>query len=65
MWLVWLSPVPAATLGAIAWTAWSGRTRRPAQAADSVAAHERFRAALAAPARPPAGSDRTGGRRGG
>lgn len=49
MWLVWLSPLPVATLGAIAWTAWSGRTRGPADTIDSVQAYERFRAAMSAP----------------
>ena len=48
-WLLWLAPVPVATLGAICWTAWSARTRAPQEAADSVAAHERFRRALAVP----------------
>jgi len=46
-WLLWLLPVPLATVGAIAWGAWSGRTRGPQDAADSVAAYEKFRAALA------------------
>ena len=48
-WLVWLLPVPVATLMAIAWTAWTSRTRRPVQAVDSVLAYERFRQALNAP----------------
>ena len=55
-WLLWLAPVPLATLAAIAWTAWSGRARGPAEAEDSVAAYERFRAALA----PPPGDDSAG-----
>ena len=56
-WLMWLSPVPLATLAAIAWTAWSGRSRPPAEVADSVAAYARFRAALS-------GSDAEPDRRG-
>lgn len=48
-WLLWLAPVPLATLGAVAWTAWSGRTRGPAEGTASVAAYERFRSALATP----------------
>ncbi len=63
-WLLWLLPVPVATVAAIAWTSWSSRTRGPETTASSVRAHERFRAALAAPL-PPAdprgqpGPDRT------
>jgi cytochrome c-type biogenesis protein CcmH/NrfF len=49
-WLLWLLPVPVATAGAVAWTAWSSRSRGPQDAADGVAAYERFRAAFAAPA---------------
>jgi cytochrome c-type biogenesis protein CcmH/NrfF len=48
-WLVWLLPVPVATLAAVAWTAWAGRTRRPVAAVDSVLAYEKFRQALNAP----------------
>ena len=48
-WLVWLLPVPVATLAAVAWTAWAGRTRRPVKAVDSVLAYEKFRQALQAP----------------
>ena len=47
-WLLWLLPLPVATLGAIAWTSWSARSRRPAQAFDSVADFQRFRDALTA-----------------
>ena len=47
-WLLWLLPLPVATLGAIAWTSWSARARRPAQAFDSVEDFQRFRAALTA-----------------
>ena len=48
VWLLWLLPVPLATLCAIAWAAWSSRTRGPVEAEESVRAHERFRAAMAA-----------------
>ncbi|MCW2723288.1 MAG: hypothetical protein JWN35_209 [Frankiales bacterium] len=48
-WLIWLSPVPLATLGAIAWTSWSSRTRGPVEAIDSVEAYDRFRQAMTAP----------------
>jgi hypothetical protein len=48
-WLVWLLPVPVATLGAIAWTSWSSRVRRPVEAVDSVQAYEKFRMALKPP----------------
>lgn len=48
-WLLWLLPVPVATVGAIAWAAWSSRSRGPQDTADGVAAYERFRAALASP----------------
>ena len=45
-WLLWLLPLPLATVGAIAWTSWTSRSRGPAQAFDSVEDFERFRAAL-------------------
>jgi len=48
-WLLWLSGIPIATVGAIAWSAWSGRARGPEKALDSVQAYERFRAAMANP----------------
>jgi cytochrome c-type biogenesis protein CcmH/NrfF len=51
-WLLWLLPVPLATLGAIAWVSWSSRTRGPQDPADSVREYERFRAAMS---RPPKG----------
>ena len=50
-WLLWLLPVPLATVAAIAWAAWSSRTRPPEDTADGVAAYERFRQALAQPPR--------------
>ena len=46
-WLLWLLPVPVATCAAVAWTAWTSRTRGPGSAQRSVREHERFRAALA------------------
>ena len=51
-WLMWLAPVPLATLAAVAWTAWTGRSRGPGEASASVADHARFRAALSAPPAP-------------
>lgn len=53
-WLLWLAPVPLATLCAVAWTAWTGRDRGPAEPTRTVAAHERFRQALAPPPDDPA-----------
>lgn len=46
--LVWLVIPAVATLLAIAWASWSTRTRGPEETHDSVAAYERFRAALSA-----------------
>ena len=51
-WLLWLLPVPLATLGAVLWTSWSSRARGPVEAQESVQAYERFRTALAAPVPP-------------
>ena len=48
-WLIWLCPVPLATVGAIIWASWSTRTRRPAAAIDSVVAYEKFCLAMTAP----------------
>ena len=56
-WLLWLLPVPLATLGAVAWASWAGRSRGPVETAESVQAYERFRAALQAPV-PPVERDR-------
>ncbi len=53
-WLLWLLPVPLATLGAIAWVSWTSRTRRPQSTLDTVQDYERFRAALSSQAGPPA-----------
>ena len=52
-WLLWLAPVPLATLAAVAWTAWSGRARGPGRTEDSLQAYERFRDALGGPPAPP------------
>ena len=52
-WLLWLLPVPLATLGAIAWVSWTSRTRGPQRPEDSVQEYERFRAALSTPVPPP------------
>ncbi len=49
-WLLWLLPVPLATLGAIGWSAWARRPRRPLDVEASLRQHARFRAALAKPA---------------
>ena len=58
-WLIWLLPVPVATLAAIAWTSWTSRARGPVEAFESVQAYERFRQAMAAPVPTPrAGQDR-------
>lgn len=54
-WLLWLLPVPMATLGAIAWASWSSRARSPQDPAVSVREHQRFRAALAPRMRLPDG----------
>ena len=55
-WLAWLLPVPVATLLAVLWTAWTGRSRGPADPVDSVRAHQRSMAALTAPRRTPGGA---------
>lgn len=41
----WLIPITA-TLLAIGWVTWMNRPRRPADAHDTLAAHQRFTAAL-------------------
>ena len=48
-WLLWLLPVPVATLGAVAWASWTSRARGPQDPVDSVRAHDRFRAAMDKP----------------
>jgi hypothetical protein len=45
-WLLWLLPVPLATLAALAWSSWQARSRGPQDAARSVQDYARFRAAL-------------------
>jgi hypothetical protein len=57
-WLVWLLPVPFATLAAIAWVSWTSRARGVQEPADSVEAYERFRAAMSAPIPTPRTSSR-------
>ena len=58
-WLLWLLPVPVATLGAIVWVSWTSRTRGPQRPQDTVQEYERFRAALSAPPRrPPPATER-------
>ena len=52
-WLLWLLPVPITTGVAIAWVAWTSRTRGPGAAQDSMSEHERFRAAMARSVVPP------------
>jgi hypothetical protein len=47
--LAWLAIPVAATLVAIGWVTWTGRSRRPADAHDSVARYERFRQAIEGP----------------
>lgn len=58
--LLWLIPPPVAVLLAVLWNAWTGRVRGPEEPRDSVAAYERFRAALSGSA---AGAGRAGGER--
>ncbi len=48
-WLIWLCPVPLATVGAILYGSWTTRTRRPAAAIDSVTEYEKFCLAMTAP----------------
>ncbi len=51
-WLMWLLPVPVATLAAVAWSTWSSRARGPQDAEQTVEQYARFRAALAGDWRP-------------
>ena len=48
-WLLWLLPVPLATVGAIFWASWTSRAKGPEQAIDTVVAFERFRDAMQQP----------------
>jgi hypothetical protein len=51
--LVWTLGLPTvATVLAIAWVSWSSRPRGPAETHESVAAHERFKRAMAKPPAP-------------
>ena len=57
MWgiLAWTLGAPTvATAGAIGWVHWTTRPRGPAETHESLAQHERFKAALATPAGPTA-----------
>lgn len=55
--LAWTLGLPTvATLLAIVWVHWASRPRGPVEARESVAQHEKFKAAFTAPAqrtRPP------------
>ena len=66
-WLLWLLPVPLATLGALVWGSWSSRARGPQDTVDTVQQYERFRAALGSSVRaqPPGDREPDGGRRAG
>jgi hypothetical protein len=51
--LVWTLGLPTvATLLAIVWVTWSSRPRGPVETHESVAAHERFKKAMATPPQP-------------
>lgn len=52
--IAWLGIPVLAVLFATVWSHWSARPRGPQDAADSVAAYERFRNAMGAAPRPPA-----------
>lgn len=52
--IAWLGIPVLAVLLATLWAHWSARPRGPQDAADSVAAYERFRSAMTAAPRPPA-----------
>ncbi|NHC45641.1 hypothetical protein [Motilibacter aurantiacus] len=49
--LAWLAIPVVAVVLAIAWVAWAGRTRPPADAHDTVEGYRRFTAALDSAAR--------------
>jgi hypothetical protein len=51
--LAWTLGLPTVmTMLAIGWVHWATRPRRPVETHESVAAHERFKAAIAAPVAP-------------
>lgn len=49
--LAWLGIPAAVTVLAILWVQWSVRPRGPVETNESLAAHERFKDAMARPAR--------------
>jgi len=54
--LAWTLGLPTvATVLAIGWIHWTTRPRGPVETHESLAAHERFKAALAAPHSPAGG----------
>ena len=59
-WLLWLLPVPLATLAALAWAGWSSRARGPQDAEASVQEYARFRAALGGSVQPVRAPDPSG-----
>ena len=50
--LAWLGVPAVATVLAIVWTHWSTRPRGPVETSESLAAHERFKTAMASPTGP-------------
>jgi hypothetical protein len=62
--LAWTLGLPTvATALAIGWVHWSTRPRGPVETHESVAQHERFKAALATPVGPTAPASDAGHRR--
>jgi hypothetical protein len=49
--LAWLGIPAAATVLAIGWVQWSVRPRGPVETHESLAQHEKFKTAMARPAR--------------
>jgi hypothetical protein len=55
--LAWtLGPSTVATALAVLWVHWANRPRGPQETHESLAAHERFKAAMTAPRRDMAGA---------